>query len=282
MPARRYWPAIIVALALVALLSAGIFHFHAQPSRFDLAGMSTGSDRVPLRWSGLLLNKDVDIGGKKYDIRCSAQFISPSVVLTAAHCVQDYRTGAWYDPDKMYFLLQYQDGHFADLYRPVCLSRFDGWFPLMDETLSEAEKAQTLRRRYQWDYAMILMDHDSPGGYFNSAVDWNGKYRHATMIGYPYAPLTSQTIQTAFGSLSFVSDRPNVVALAHQDHQGLTEGTSGGAWVSAFGKEMSARENFIVSVSSYVNPGSPGVSFGPYLGSDYNSLFDYVSKGCPR
>src|SRR5262245_10656062 len=57
---------------------------------------STGNpSTAPLKWSGLLLNKDiVSSDGRKYEGRCTAQFISMSVVLTAAHCIQDYKTGS--------------------------------------------------------------------------------------------------------------------------------------------------------------------------------------------
>jgi len=277
--------AMVSLLIFVGIIGVAALHWVNQmPTSFvdeftRAADPIVNPDAVPLRWSGLFLNTDAQIDDKKYDIKCTAQFVSPRVVLTAAHCIQDYRAGIWYDIERMYFLLQYQNGRFAEVYRPVCLSRFDGWFSNTDATQSGAERA--LESRYQWDYEMMLVDHDGPADYFNRAVDWSGKYLNATMIGYTSAPSEKQAIQTAFGSLDFVSDRPNVVALTHRDHPDLTRGASGGAWISAFNKEVSAANNIIVSVSSYVNPRSPGVSFGPYLTADFDRLFDYVSKRCP-
>jgi hypothetical protein len=235
---------------------------------------STGNpSTAPLKWSGLLLNKDIiSSDGRKYEGRCTAQFISASVLLTAAHCVQDYKTGSWFDIGKMYFLLQYQNLDFSRAYRPLCFSRFDGWFP---------KSAETIQSRSQWDYAIILVEGQSLTGHFNWEVDWVGKYQRATMTGYPNALLKGQIVQQAQGTLVPVSGRQNLVSLSRPDHPNLREGTSGGAWVANFDKSEETGYNSVIGVTSYYEPGSPGVMFGPYLTSDYRNLFDHVSKRCP-
>jgi hypothetical protein len=127
------------------LLSSGVFYLEYSGGGGDRRGAVTmpgpapsggASDpevgatgnpsTAPLKWSGLLVIHDVEQGGKRDTIICTAQFVAPRVILTAAHCVQDYKTGVWYDLDEMYFLLQYQNRQFSQVYRPVCLSRFDG------------------------------------------------------------------------------------------------------------------------------------------------------------
>jgi len=249
----------------------------------DTEVAATGNpSTAPLKWSGLLVIHDVEQGGKRNDMICTAQFIAPRVILTAAHCVQDYKTGVWYDLDEMYFLLQYQNGQYSQVYRPVCLSRFDGWFPLPSGQQSAAEIDWALEHRFQWDYAMILVDHDSTTGNFNSDVDWSGKYQNATMTGYPLAVLNGQIIQIVDGTLHFASDRRNVVELVHAERTDFTQGASGGAWVANFSKEETANHNSVLSVSSYLTSRLPGVSFGPYLTADYRKLLDYVSRGCPH
>ena len=281
----RFTPRVRVALAASALLTlvyTSALHSQTQIPRVEIVpSAATNSGNDPLRWSGLLLNYAAEMDGHKRHVICTAQFIAPRVVLTAAHCVQDFKTGAWYDVDKMYFVLQYSKGSFSDIYRPVCLSRYDGWFPDTGKSVGEAETTRSALARYQWDYAMILMDHDGPDGFFNSEVDWKGKYQTATMIGYPLAPLADLTVQTARGPLYFPPDRPNVVALVHMNRQDLTRGTSGGGWMVNIHKESGGQRSGLVSISSYINEQSPGVSFGPYLTSDYNKLLDYVSNGCP-
>jgi len=87
---------------------------------------------------------------------CTAQFIAPRVILTAAHRVQDCRSGAWYDLNETYFLVEYQNGQYSQLYRPVCLSRFDGWFPLPSGKQGAADIALAFAERR--GYAMILVD----------------------------------------------------------------------------------------------------------------------------
>jgi Trypsin len=244
-------------------------------------GATGNPSTAPLKWSGLLVIHDVEQDGKSNNMICTAQFIAPRVVLTAAHCVQDYKTGAWYDLDEMYFLLQYQNGQYSQVYRPVCLSRFDGWFPPTGAQ-SPTELGWAYADRFQWDYAMILVDHDSTTGYFNWDVDWSGKYQNATMTGYPLAVLNGQIIQIVDGTLHFAPDRHNVVELVHAERTDITQGASGGAWVANFSKEETADHNSVLSVSSYLVPRLPGISFGPYLTADYRKLLDHVSRGCPH
>jgi hypothetical protein len=255
----------------------------AMPWRLNLTEVeATGNpSTAPLKWSGLLVVHDVEQDGKRSNLSCTAQFIAPRVILTAAHCVQDYTTGVWYDLNDMYFLLQYQNGQYSQPYRPVCLSRFDGWFPTPSGEPA-AETAWAFEDRVQWDYAMILVDHDSATGAFNWDVDWSGKYQSATMTGYPLAMLNGQIIQIADGMLHFAADRRNVVELVHTERPDLTRGASGGAWVANFSKQETTNHNSVLSVSSYFVPSLPGISFGPYLTGDFRKLLDHVSKGCPH
>lgn len=230
---------------------------------------SVGNPAIaPLKWAGLLVNTDAfEKDGHTWSVNCTGQFITERVVLTAAHCIQS-EEGAFYDVNKMYFLLQYQYNGFSQSYRPICASRFDGWRSSGSPHL-------------QWDYAMILMDHPSLTGYYNIAVDWRGKFSGATATGYPASLLGGEVIEKAHGELLSISDVPNEFALKHGKDK-FTQGSSGGAWVANFDSKVDADHNIIVSVSSIVVRDKPGLSFGPYFTSDFKQLLEYVGNGCPH
>jgi hypothetical protein len=224
---------------------------------------------APLKWAGLLVNVDAfEKGGKKYNVNCTGQFITEKVVLTAAHCIQDDDNGTFFDIDKMYFLLQYQYQNYSQVYRPICASRFDNWRSAGDV-------------KYQWDYALILMDHPSVTGNYNIAVEWRGKFSGATATGYPGAILGGEVIEKTHGDLIQPSDVPNEFGLKHGQKR-FTQGSSGGAWVANFDSKVDAEHNIVISISSIGVDKFPGLTFGPYFTSDFNQLLDYVSNGCPH
>jgi hypothetical protein len=244
---------------------------------------ATGNPTIaPLKWAGLVLNYAAfEKDGQKYNLQCTGQFISPRVVLTAAHCVQDDETGAFYDLKKMYFLAQYQNHSFSQSYRAVCASRFDGYWPAQLRSQNTEERNRARQNRLQWDYAMILVERSSATGYYkNWEVGWQGRYQVATATGYPIAMLQGEIIQKADGVI-FLTHFPNVVGLRH-NHPGLMQGSSGGAWVVNFNQKEDTQYNLVVSVSSFIMKEQSGVSFGPYPTSAFYRLFDYVSKGCSR
>lgn len=232
---------------------------------------------APLKWVGLFLGKDKS--GKTFG--CTAQFIAPRVILTAAHCIQNNLTGEWYDPDKMQFLLQFQTGSWSHRYGVQCTSRLNGWIPTIAANATDIEKFVAVQMAYQYDFAMALVDGDSTTGTFsNVALDAAQKYPLAVEIGYPQAIATGKLIQQDLGFLGQRFFPPGVLALWHSN-ENMTEGISGGAWIANFDSEEGPQNNVVVGMTSFYNTLWSRTTFGPQLRRDtFTKLLNYVSHGC--
>ncbi len=263
----------LIGLALaIALSTMAAAQDKEQP-------MSAGNPAVaPLKWVGLLVFEHAD--GKTF--ACTAQFISPKVLLTAAHCIRDNTTGQWYDTSKMNFYLQYQNREASEIYDVICASHLAGYVPKLSPSANDDEKYFAFENATQFDYAMILVNHDSKTGQFKVETDWLGKHPEANQIGYPGAIEGGMIVQQDPGRLAFSLSQPGVVILMHTNPN-MTQGTSGGAWIANFSTSENPDENVVIGLTSEGSPNWPGVTFGPYFKQQtYGSLFDYVSKGCPK
>ena len=233
---------------------------------------------APLKWVGLLVFKNA----KGETFSCTAQFISPKVLLTAAHCIRDNKTGEWYDTGKMFFFLQYQNDNYSDVYSVICASHLAAYAPKLSPSASDDEKEAAAANAWQYDFAMLLVNHESITGHLKVETDWLGKHPRAVQIGYPGAIEGGMIIQRDPGWLALSLSEPNEIILMH-DNPNMTQGTSGGAWIANFSATGNPDENVVVGVTSFGVPSWPGVTFGPYLRQEYfGGLFDYVSKGCPK
>ena len=239
---------------------------------------------VPLKWAGYLEGKDE--AGRPYG--CTAQFVAPRAILTAAHCVRDHVKDVWYDINDMRFYLQYQNGTYSKEYKPVCASTLKSYrLPLNYDTLGDAEKERAEIETEQYDYAMILLDAESITGSFYWQAGWKeGDWYGATKIGYPAGVLSGQIIQSAHGAIIWANripplgEFPQLLALM-QFNPNLTSGTSGGAWVGNFSTTEAPDHNIVISISTFHPPDHPEMAFGPYFKQDdFKYLLDYTARGC--
>jgi hypothetical protein len=213
---------------------------------------------TPLKWAGRLFFRS-----PAGDQVCSAQFISPQIILTAAHCVRDSATGSFYE--NIAFALQYHNNEASRRYTPRCVATPDKWVGAAPQNLP-------------WDYALILTD-QSLTGHFGWEVNWDGAATAVAKIGYPAAIASGEVIQVDHGPATMSIDGA-ILQLRHGNPRS-TEGGSGGAWVERYSNGTDRDANRILTVTSFLIRPEPEVAYGPYLNEEFNRLLLYVKGGCP-
>lgn len=210
----------------------------------------------PLKWAGKLFYRAP--GG---DAVCSAQFIAPGVILTAAHCVRDHITGQYYS--NFAFALQYHHGAYSRRYGWKCIATPDEW-------VDRSEK------RYQRDYAMLLAEDTSPTGHFGWRPDGSATNESIVKIGYPQDIDSGQIMRVATGPVVL---HEGVIELRHGDVNNK-QGSSGGAWIAKYQTASDPESNLAISVTSFGVETQPGVAYGPYFDDKFKRMLEYVSNGC--
>jgi len=272
----------------VALPADGV----TQVAQNDPQVANAGNPSVaPLKWVGLLISPNPTKDHPNQAAECTGQFIKPNVVLTAAHCIKDVTdnpTGPWFDLTKQTFVLQYQNGEGSHTFKTVCAATAPGWaVPSNYATLKGGQKAKAQRAASEHDFALVLVDGNSPTGTMPYALDWKGKVSAAVRVGYAADILDGEIIQQAEGIVFFSNaipmfpESPPNLVVHWQSVTDLSQGSSGGGWIANFSTDDGTNNNILIAVTSFGNSDYPGAVMGAYLtAAEFNPLLAYVSNGC--
>jgi hypothetical protein len=250
--------------------------------------VNTGNPTVaPLKWVGRIVTPAPTKIHPNEVSECTGQFIKPNVVLTAAHCLHDLPAAAL-DLTNQTFTLQYQAGVGSQTFKTVCGKTNPLWtLPANYSSLSQSDQNAAMFAAYPHDFAMLLVNGNSPTGVMPYALDWKGQVTKAVRVGYAGNILDDEVIQQSGGAVFFADAIPlfpypdsNIVA-QWQGNIDFTNGSSGGAWIANYNTTEGPNNNVLIAVTSFGNSQYPGATFAAYLtAAEFNPLLASVSNGC--
>lgn len=186
---------------------------------------------------------------------CTAEFVSDiNVILTAAHCVRDGRTGHWYTNFRFY--RAYADGGGQAV-----------------TTRCAGVKAEWLNGpNYAYDYAFLKTNEPSNAGSMGlRGPSYPAKF---TSIGYPVNFDTARFLYRVEGQLGAVNN--GIMAMTGNP---MRQGSSGGAWIEDLSTSDIAG-NFAFSVNSFGLDTETNVVYGPVFTNQTADLYLYVRNDC--
>jgi len=183
------------------------------------------------------------------DRSCSAQFVGDgTVVMTAAHCMQDRNTGAW-ATNVMFHRAYKSGGAPQQKVAAVCLSAKSGW-------------GNGGPDRHRWDYSFLKMVQPSTSGWFGLKVGL--PYASWEAIGYPKD--SAGIMQKVSGSKG--AGGAGVVQMVGNP---MRKGNSGGAWHVS---------GTAIGLNSFHVDGNTTDEWSPLFDSDTIDLWKHALNGC--
>lgn len=259
---RAYWTKEAIESAVpmgfpIVTNEAGVYSF---------AGESEQSAPSPPADDQFDLGKRADVnvppfyaGGKLFftrpsgsDHSCTAEFVAPDILLTAAHCVYAFMESGY--NSRVMFFLRF-DGVGTDYYPTECVvvpSQFIG------------------NGDMSYDYAFIRTTKNFNGNSIKLAA-YVREYGGVQSIGYPSNFYNAKYMYRFVGDVSRFNEKFNQIS-----GNPMGGGSSGGAWIAYI-----EREFWAVGLNSFADPRDAGsnIVISPVFDDDF---FDYYQKAVDR
>lgn len=198
--------------------------------------------------------------------RCTAQMVTESVAMTAAHCVRD-KNGTWVD----YFEFHPVATDAAQDAEAVCIATLDSWVTGNDGA-------------FDWtsDLAFILFDRPVTLNFLDLSDSDVGTIDLAIAAGFPIAVDGGDELQMvigrAFDASDYGSEDPieglDTGLIVHGEPR-MGVGISGGAWLTLNPDEAGNHQILGLSASNSVV-----AAYGPKVLACSHNLLNFAKRGC--
>ncbi|MFN8333609.1 MAG: hypothetical protein U0U09_00690 [Cyclobacteriaceae bacterium] len=185
----------------------------------------------------------------------SAQFCGDAyIVLTAAHCIRDNKTGAWYK--NVVFRRGYHDGGGQKI-------------TIKTLTTKAAWHNGTDNLPFEFDYSFLVAKTKSGAGW----LGWKTliPYSTWTAIGYPVAYDKGKYMQEVTGSKGN-NNEPGLVEMLNNP---MGPGCSGGAWIGELSTPHSTG-NYAIGLNSFHFESQPNNEWSPLFDSSFSNLYRFA------
>lgn len=185
---------------------------------------------------------------------CTAAFTGdPSILLTAAHCVQS-RGGTFYKG--VYFSRAYEDGP-GEQFDISFVATFNSWVNDPEPT------------NFEHDYAFLQTSAPVQG--VTPLTLASGSSSNWFALGYP------ATINGGKTMIFLEGTRGAPAKMIVMENNPLDHGLSGGSWILP--DPTGAIGQSVLTIASVLAP-APNTMLGPFLTKEATTLFEFVRNGC--